>query len=286
MKALGLHTLPLAKISLGLRLRVVDENHAAHLAENIAEVGRLRSPVEVREVKGPGGRKTYTVIAGGHRFRAVQMLGWTEIDAFVFEMTEAEARIWEIDENIRRHELNPLDRAVFLAERQRLYLELHPETAAGVAGGKARQGTATDTMSFATDVAKRCGLTERTIQRAITIARNIAPAIRQRIAGTPLAAKQSELLALAKATPAEQSAAITLILDGAAKTVDAALKQVRGVREAADPDADTALSKLLRAWKAAPPHVKRGFLAAKMEDATDDVLRDFVAAQVKLREAA
>ena len=102
MKELGLQNIPVAAISLGLRLRVVDEVHAQHLAENIQEISRLRSPIEVRKVKGRAKGDAYTIIAGGHRFRAVQLLGWTEVPAFVFEMTEQEARIWEIDENKHR----------------------------------------------------------------------------------------------------------------------------------------------------------------------------------------
>ncbi len=101
MKELGLQTIPVASISLGLRLRVVDEVHAQHLAENIQEIGRLRSPIEVRKAKGRKG-DSYTIVAGGHRFRAIQLLGWTEVPAFVFEMTDQEARIWEIDENIQQ----------------------------------------------------------------------------------------------------------------------------------------------------------------------------------------
>ncbi|TAN70547.1 MAG: hypothetical protein EPN20_05515 [Magnetospirillum sp.] len=274
MKELGLQTIPVAAISLGLRLRVVDEVHAQHLAENIHEIGRLRSPIEVRKAKGRKG-DSYTVIAGGHRFRAVQMLGWAEVPAFVFEMTEQEARIWEIDENIRRHDLNPLDRAVFLSERQRLYEELHPETAAGVAGGKARQGTANETISFATDAAQRCGITPRTIQLAVSIAKGLNPGIRQRIAGTWLALKQSELLALIKLSPTEQSAALDLLLaeEPAAKTVDQAKRIVQGVRDADKSDTDKKFDKLMDAWRRADKAAKRAFLAHLRET---DQLNEFM----------
>ena len=284
VKALGLQKLPVTSITLGLRLRPVDEAHASHLAESIAETG-LRCPIEVRLGRRTG---TYTVVAGGHRFRAVELLQWAEVDAFVYRMNDREALIYEIDENIRRYDLSPLDRAVFLAERQRLYEELHPETKAGVAGAAAKHGRATDIVSFASDAAKRCGLTDRSIRRAISIAKGLAPATRQRIAGTPLAEKQSELLALIKLTPDEQAAVLDLLLTDAprARTVGQATRIVRGGRETADPGTDAALSKLLRAWRDAPAPVKRAFLAAKMEDTQDTVLRDFVAAQNKRKEAA
>ncbi|SBW09274.1 putative ParB domain-containing protein nuclease [uncultured Alphaproteobacteria bacterium] len=285
MKALGLQTLKVAAISLGARLRPVNDDHARHIAESIQESGRLRNPIEVRVGRKPG---TYQVVSGGHRFRGVEILQWDEVDAFVYEMTDQEALIWEIDENLRRYELTPLDRAVFLAERQRVYEELHPETKAGVAGAEAKHGRANDIVSFASDAAQKCGLTPRTIQRAVQIANGLTLATRQRVSGTPLATKQSELMALAKLTPAEQADALELLLadEPTVKTVDQAAQAVRGVRVAVDPDTDKALSKLMRAWRDAPPAVKRAFLAAKMEDAQDRVLRDFVADQVKRQEAA
>jgi ParB family chromosome partitioning protein len=275
MKELGLQTIPVAAISLGLRLRVVDEVHAQHLAENIQEIGRLRSPIEVRKVKGRAKVDAYTIIAGGHRFRAVQLLGWTEVPAFVFEMTEQEARIWEIDENIRRHELNPLDRAVFLAERQRLYEELHPETAAGVAGGKARQGAANEIVSFATDTAQRCGLTPRTIQLAVSIAKGLPQAIRQRIAGTPLAQKQSELLALIKLSPSEQTAVLDLLLaePPQCRSVASAEAFVKGVHEPDLSPTEAKFQKLVFLWGRAGREAQRQFLAhLKESGALDEML--------------
>lgn len=60
-----------------------------------------------------------------------------------------------------------------MARRKVIYLELHPETAKGVAGGKAggngREKVATDTVSFATDTAKKTGQTERTARRKTSI---------------------------------------------------------------------------------------------------------------------
>ncbi len=259
MKALGLHQIPVVRIDFGTRLRQVSEDHAALLAANIAEVGRLRSPIEVRKTRKAD---QYTLIAGGHRLRAVQSLGWTEIDAFVFDLTDDEARLAEIDENLIRHELNPLDRAVFLAERKDLYLRLHPETAAGTAGGKARQNSATDIMSFAADTAARCGLTERSIRRAVAIAVGLKPGARARIAGTWLAAKQSELLALTRASESEQHKALDLLLatPAQAKTVEAALKMVRGVVETAKSEDDAAFEALVKAWLRASGPVRRRFI--------------------------
>lgn len=281
MKLLGLETLRTGDVDYGDRLRQIDEARADLLAQNIREVGMLRQPIEVRAtLRG----RPYLLVAGGHRLRAIEILGWDEIPAFVYEMTPDEARLAEIDENLVRHELNPLDRAVFLAERKALYERLHPEYANG--GDRRSTKFQTDIVSvwsFARDTAEKCGLTDRSIRRAVTIATGLSPQVRGRLAGTWLSQKQSELLALVKLAPAEQESALDLLLSETpqARTVDQATRLVRGGRASAEPDADQALSKLMRAWRDAPPPVKRAFLAAKMEDTRDTILRDFIASHAE-----
>lgn len=261
MKHLGQKTLKVADIQIGERLRQIDAAHAEMLAESLRQTGRLRNRPEVRLQK-KGKAVIHTLIAGGHRMRAVEIAGWDEVEVDVYEGTDDEVRLWEIDENLVRHELNPLDRAVFLAERQAIYLRMHPETAAGVAGAEAKHGRANDIMSFAAATAEKCGWTIRTIQRAVSIAEGLRPDVRSRIAGTPLVHKQSELLALIKASHSEQHAILDLLLTEPpqSKTVEAAIKLVRGVRDSANPSAEKALNKLLRAWDDAPPAVQRSFL--------------------------
>lgn len=278
MTSLGRETLPLGDIAVGSRLRQIDEGHAALLAESLRQTGRLRTPIEVRRQK-KGGKVAYTLIAGGHRYRAAQIIGWETIDAEIYEGTDDTARLWEIDENLIRHELNPLDRAVFLAERKEIYERLHPETAGGVAGGKARQGSATDIMSFAKDTAERVGLTDRTIQRAVFIANKLAPDVRSALPGTDLARKQSELLALAQLGHNEQRQVLALMQDPEAgvKGVAAAVRLMKGVR---DPGhfPDEGFTALLAKWTRATPRERDMFLEHLWLHKTDATLREFVAA--------
>lgn len=262
MKALGLTPLPVAEIAVGARLREIDEGYARLLAENIAQAGGLRQPIEVRR-RTVQGAVRHELIAGGHRLRAAELLGWTEIPAFVFEASDDQARLAEIDENLIRHDLNPLDRAVFLAERKALYERLYPETRHGALGGRGGKRNETDTMSFSKDTAERCGLTERTIRRAVAIAARLTADSRRRIAGTDLAKKQSELLALSKLAPADQAAVLDLLrpADGAAppaRTVAAAHRLLTGAPAAA-PGGQT-LARLLHLWGRADRASRRQFL--------------------------
>lgn len=272
MKRTDIETIDVDSIEVGDRLRAVDEAQAQLLAENIERTGRLRQPIEVRRLKD--GR--HRLIAGAHRLWAVRSLGWTTVEAAIWQCSDDEARLLEIDENLVRHELNPLDRAVFLAERKAVYERLHPETKRGVAGGKARQGSANEIVSFARDTAERCGITERAVQYAVRIAVGLAPEVRTRIAGTWLARKQSELLALAKLPPQEQEAVVALLLDdGAApKRVQDAAAVVEGRSAPAEDPTAKALKKLLTAWRHAPPAARRAFVEHLRETGQTDVQAD------------
>ncbi|WP_051340936.1 ParB/RepB/Spo0J family partition protein [Azospirillum halopraeferens] len=262
MKPLGLQDVPISAIDTGFRLRAVDEGYVALLAENIRDSGRLRQPVEVRVLKGGA----YRLIAGAHRLAACTKLGWEAIPAFAFEATEDEARLAEIDENLVRHELNPLDRATFLVERKAVYERLNPDTKAGVAGGKARQGSANEIVSFARDTAERVGLTDRTIQLAVKIATGLAPDVKAAVAGTPIAKVQAELLALAKLGPAEQRAVLGMLLGDAPKATS--VRQAMALLTNRPAKVADGFVKLLTAWRHASREERSQFLRHLVGDAS------------------
>jgi N6-adenosine-specific RNA methylase IME4 len=136
------------------------------LAESILR-GRMLQPILLR----PRSRDGYILIAGRHRLEAVRQLhkrklGPDHIRAEIVDNLDADtALLAEIDENLVRSELSPIERALHVARRKKLYETLHPETKAKVAGGKARQGTASDNLSFAESTAKATGKNRRSVER-------------------------------------------------------------------------------------------------------------------------
>lgn len=263
MKPLGERKIRLAEIGLSDRLRPIDDAHAALIAEAIRTSGRMLQRILVRFDRGA--TPPYRLIAGGHRYRAAQMLGWEWIEVDAVEASDDEARLAEIDENIVRHDLNPLDRAVFLHEREQVYLRLHPETRRGGdhgnqhVGGKKRQ---TEIVSFSQDTAKRCGITDRTVRNALSIAKGLDPALRARIAGTALAKNQSELLALVKVEPSRRLHVVDLLLtEGATvRTVAAAARLLDGAAAPASDDREKKVAALRKAWNRAGAAARRQWL--------------------------
>ena len=255
-------SIPIIKIDTTDRLRPVDEGYARLIAEDIGTDGRLGQPVEVRPYEGG-----WRLIDGGHRLRAAELLGWIEIPAIVHEVGADEARLMEIDRNLIRAELNPLDRAAFLAEREAVYLRLHPETEHGGDRKskdfeKQRENQVANlAICFSQDVRERTGLSDRTVRRALRIATGLSAEVRRRLAGTALARKQSELEKLAKEGPAAQGAILDLLLaaEPKATSVTDALGQLAGRRQVSDAEEKRARA-LFKAWNACGEDQQRAFL--------------------------
>lgn len=80
-----------------------DLGDLAGLAESIKKYGLIH-PIVIDE--------SNVLVAGERRLRACQILGWKEIDVRPFgELTEVERREIELEENIRRKDLTPIERS-------------------------------------------------------------------------------------------------------------------------------------------------------------------------------
>lgn len=256
--------IPLALIDDTDRLREVDPAWAEALAGHIREQGKrikgrgLQTPVEVREA-GPDGR--HKLVFGAHRVAACRLLEWGSIPARVFSGSDLEARLAEIDENLVRRELGPLERAIFLAERKRVYLEMHPQAAGGKAGANKRFH-AKEIISFASSVAKKIGLTERAINFDIAIAEALAADVRHALQEERLGLKQKELLRLAALPHARQREVVEAVAALGGRGFASAVSSVEGAKLPVVASEEKQFRALLAAWeKNTNPRARSRFLA-------------------------
>ena len=77
------------------------------LAESIREKGVLQ-PLLVR----PLGDGRYAIVAGERRYRAARMAGLSEVPVRVVDLSEKEARLFALVENLQREDLNPYEETV------------------------------------------------------------------------------------------------------------------------------------------------------------------------------
>ena len=102
----GWKTLPLEVLVPSPQPRKRFENLEA-LAESIREKGVLQ-PLLVR----PLGDGRYAIVAGERRYRAARMAGLSEVPVRVVELSEKEARLLALVENLQREDLNPYEETV------------------------------------------------------------------------------------------------------------------------------------------------------------------------------
>lgn len=255
--------LPVAEIEAGTRLRPVSEAGVATIVASVREVGQMTNPVVVRQMRRKG-ETIHVVVDGAHRLAAAGELGWDHVPVRVFECTDDQARIMEIDGNLSGAELNPLDTAVFLATRKAVYERLHPETKAGVAGAM-HKNCATDIESvaaFAAVTAEKFGMTERHVRRLIAAGTRLGPdeIAQLRAAPRQVTLKDLQDIARIKGAP-DRYGVVAALSEGRAKSASAAFKALKGPVEApVQNPADEQFLALKKAWDRAGAAARRRFV--------------------------
>lgn len=78
------------------------------LADSIAREG-IMQPLLVRPITGAA--ESYEIIAGERRFRAAKIAGLTQIPVLIREVSDEQAAVMALIENMQREDLNPLEEA-------------------------------------------------------------------------------------------------------------------------------------------------------------------------------
>lgn len=171
------------------RLRTVDLQWAEVIGKAMDNAGQLQP---IRVARKHDGR--YELDFGLHRLTGARIVGWRQIVAgvvLVDDLSRQQRRQTEIFENLIRNELGALHRALNLCELKRVHEALYPETKKGGdrgnqhVGGKKRQS---EKISFSQEAAEKTGLSERSIEIAVSIANGLSQEIRPRLVGTWLSA--------------------------------------------------------------------------------------------------
>lgn len=91
--------------------RRFEEASLQALADSIRAHGVLE-PLLVRSV----GEGKYEIVAGERRYRAAQMVGLTEVPVRVLDLSEREAHLLALVENLQREDLNPYEETLGVLE--------------------------------------------------------------------------------------------------------------------------------------------------------------------------
>lgn len=195
------------EIKVQQRKRKLDNSKVQELAESFSSIGQLQ-PITVAQYNG-----MYRLVAGLHRLEAAKHIGWRTIEASLFEGDEIQAELAEIDENLMRNDLTVLEQGEHLVRRQELI--------GRKVGRPEINGEIISPLKSQKEIAGEIGLTERSAQNRMQVARNILPEVKELIRDTPVADSTTQLLELARMKSEKQFEIAKSISDGAINIADA-----------------------------------------------------------------
>ena len=137
--------IPINDIRMRFRLRTPKETKIAEIAASIKQLGLL-NPITVTS--------DYYLIAGFHRLHACKLLEHKTIPAVVKDTSKVYGELMEIDENLKRNELNHIEIAEHMVRREELLKTL---------GVRMKKGgnQYTDGMVTTNELAEEIGLSNR-----------------------------------------------------------------------------------------------------------------------------
>ena len=115
--------------------KIFDEAALSELADSIAQHGVLQ-PLLVRPMIGGG----YQLVAGERRWRASRIAGLTQVPVVIKELSDTEAAVISLIENLQREDLNPVEEALGYASLIKDFSLTQEEAAEKV--GKSRPAVA------------------------------------------------------------------------------------------------------------------------------------------------
>lgn len=278
--------IPVDRIDLGERLRPVDTVWAEALGGMMVREGQ-HTAIDVAHVLGTD--RFEVAGAGGHRLVGARLAGIAQIKAIIHSPNRDERRRREVSENIARRDLDPFERATFIAElidlqKRRAGVDPKKEGRAASAQARWQQALKTEAQDatamiavaygWSAAVGEQVGLSARTIRDDLLLFRRLPPSLIERLREErhPILGNSSQLRALAKLQAAEQEVVVDRLLGHGRtlmavfsnarlpKTVSAALNLSQGSNSAGDPGAKR-LSAFIGSFQRMSLQEKKGALA-------------------------
>jgi len=196
--------IPISKISVRFRLRTPSESKISEIADSIQQIG-LMNPITLDSA--------YNLIAGYHRLLAFRLLGKDTIPCIIKESkNEIFNELMEIDENLKRNELNHIEVAEHIVKREELLSELGLTYSAGD-----NHHTKKEAKVTVEELAEGIGLSKRSYQQRKQIFR-INEEVRSLLVDTEFSNSLVDLVKLSSEPNEIQMAVCNLLITGKCRT--------------------------------------------------------------------
>ena len=201
---------PVSDIKVNFRLRNPSEDKVHEIAESIDQIG-LISPITIDTDKN--------LLAGFHRLLSYKQLQKETIPAIIKDADSRYGELIEVDENLKRNDLNHIEVADHIIRREELLDELGLTYKAGD-----NQVDVTVGKLTIKDIASGIGYSKRQYQMRKQVA-NIHPEVKSLLSDTEFADSLTDLVKLSSESDATQLAICNLLISGRCNTFKAAFIQ-------------------------------------------------------------
>ena len=195
--------IPVSDIKVKFRLRTPSESKIQEIAESISQVGLL-NPVTLDS--------SLNLIAGFHRLTAYKALGKESIPSIIKESTPEFGELMEVDENLKRNELNHIEVAEHIVRRE----ELMDQLGLTYSQGDNRFTTQEEKLTIE-DLADGIGLSKRSYQQRKQISK-INEEVRNLLVESEFANSLMDLVKLSSEPEHIQISVCDLLITGKCKS--------------------------------------------------------------------
>ena len=280
-KLIGTEAVAVDEIDISDRLRPVTGAGVAQLIASVEQLGHFTDPIQVRRVAHRD--NALVLMAGAHRVEAAKAMGHETIRAQIWDCNDNQARLFEIDDNLASRELTALERAVFMAERKKVYLALYPETAAGGDHGNQHTGgRQTELSSFCQVTAETLNISDRQVRKYVSIGEQLSADEAKVLMTSPIGTNLKELDRLVRARPDDRAKLFDAIKGSSPPSLREA-KARTGLLPPTPPDEEKKMGAMDSAWIRLSAKLKKRWLLELLEkeeialiDDDDRVLVDFL----------
>ena len=196
------------------RLRDINQDKVKDIALSVMEVG-LINPITISSDN--------VLISGNHRLSAHKLLGYENIDCIISNVDRDFHRIIEIDENIKRLELNDIELGEHLLERDKILDTL---------GLRARQGDNRFTLNRQEtgaclktnkDISNELNIGERSLKLKKQIAKNLSYYSKSLLKPSIFSNNTKGLLILSRFNPYQQKEIVDILFNQNLKEIKEAI---------------------------------------------------------------
>lgn len=184
-----------------VRLRTPDENKIKEIADSIKTCG-LMHPITIDT-------ENY-IVAGFHRWSAYKLIGYDTIPSIISDTSALYNKLKEIDENLKRNEIDHIEIGIHIREREKILEQLGVRMKRG--GNQYSKG-----MITTTELAEQVGMSNKMYRLKRQIA-DMHPEVQDLLIGSTWAKNMMDMVKLSRESDGIQRQVADLLVTGECRT--------------------------------------------------------------------